>query len=399
MRLAAISTRQWTGSAYAAADSWSLAMDFPSTGDGTSPTLFLESITREGEDTTAGGSAVTLPAVSFTGVDLPNRLNPGNFPALDRYRIADVTTETGSVIEVSYTQAGPCSVSSPPAPSSNTSSCFPVYWQQFQPPTPDWFIRYAVSSVDQTDPAGGSPGIYTSYKYAGPAWHYDDNEVVEPKFRAYGQFRGYRDVKTFTGTGSDAQTESEATYYQGMSDDNDSAAVSLTDSQGGSHPDLNQLAGDPLETTQDDFSGGAVEDSQIYSYWVPAAAATRTRPGLPALTASFTGQVEQWTRTAITDSSPATWRKTETDTSYDTGTADAGFGLPLFVFAHGDLSQSSQETCTSTTYAAANTSKNLAGLPAEAEVDAAACGGPDPGGSSAPTAGETNALTAPPGLS
>ncbi len=399
VRLTSITTEQWTGSAYVAVDSWALTESFPPTGDGTSPTLFLDSITHTGSDTTAGGSAVTLPSVSFIGEDMGNRLNPGNEPALDRYRIEEITTETGEQILVSYEQVDPCSASSPPTPSANTQSCFPVYWQVFEPPTPDWFIKYSVASVDEVDTTGGSPGIYTSYQYADPAWHYDDNEVVQPQYRTYGQWRGFEQVKTFTGTGSDAQTESETTYYQGMSDDNDSTAVNLTDSQGNSHADTDQLAGGVLEHTDYDFAGGAILDSQIYSYWVSAAAATRTRTGLPALTANFTGQVEEWTRTAITDSGSTTWRETETDTSYDATTTDADFGLPLYVFAHGDLSQTAQQTCTTYTYAAANTSANLVGLVAQTEVDAAACGGSDPDGSSAPTSSEVNALTAPTSIS
>jgi RHS repeat-associated protein len=399
VRLTSITTRQWNGSAYVPVDSWALDESFPPTGDETSPTLFLDSITHIGSDTTAGGSAVTLPAVSFIGEDLGNRLNPGNEPALDRYRIEEITTETGEQILVSYEQVDPCSASAPPTPSANTESCFPVYWQVFAPPTPDWFVKYAVKSVDEVDTTGGSPGVYTSYKYADPAWHYDDNELVQPKYRTYGQWRGYEDVKTFTGTGTDAQTESESTYYQGMSDDNDSTAVNLTDSQGGSHADVDQLAGDVLEHTDYDFAGGPVEDSQIYSYWVSAAAATRTRTGLPALTANVTGQVEEWTRTAITDTGTTTWRDTETDTSYDATSTDADFGLPRYVYAHGDLSQPSQQTCTTTTYAAPNTSENLVGLVAETEVDAAACGGPNPDGSSTPTSGEVNALTAPASIS
>jgi RHS repeat-associated protein len=399
VRLTSISTQQWNGSAYTPVDSWALTESFPPTGDGTSPTLFLDSITRTGSDTSAGGAAVTLPPVSFIGEDMGNRLNPGDEPALDRYRIEEVTTETGSQILVSYEQVDPCSASDPPTPSANTQSCFPVYWQNFAPPTPDWFVKYAVSSVDQTDPTGGSPGIYTAYQYADPAWHYDDNELVEPKYRTYGQFRGYQVVKTFTGTGSDPQTETEDTYYQGMSDDNDSTAVNLTDSQGNTHPDTDQLAGNVLESTDYDYAGGPVEDSQIYSYWVSAAAATRTRTGLPALTANFTGQVEEWTRTAITDTSTTTWRETETDTSYDATTTDADFGLPLYVYTHGDLSQPSQETCETLTYAAPNTAKNLVGLVAQTEVDAGACGGSDPDGSSAPTSSEINALTAPTGVS
>jgi len=154
---------------------------------------------------------VTLPPVTFSAIDLANRLNPNSsYPALDRERIAAITTETGSVISVNYGQPGPCSATSLPAPASNATSCFPVYWQQFAPPDPDWFIKYAVTSVSQTDPSGGSPGTYTSYQYAGPAWHYDDNEVVEAKYRTYGQWRGFQDVKTFTGTGADAQTVSRS---------------------------------------------------------------------------------------------------------------------------------------------------------------------------------------------
>jgi RHS repeat-associated protein len=399
VRLTSVTTQQWNGSTYVPADSWALTESFPPTGDGTSPTLFLDSVTHTGLDTTAGGGEPPPLSESFIGEDLANRLNPGDEPALDRYRIQEIITETGEQILVSYEQPDPCSPSAPPTPSANTQSCFPVYWQVFAPPTPDWFVKYAVSSVDEVDTTGGSPGVYTSYQYAGPAWHYDDNEVVQPQYRSYGQWRGYGDVKTFTGTGNDAQTESQTSYYQGMSDDNDSTAVNLTDSQGGTHADVDQLAGAVLGHTDYDFAGGPVEDSQIYSYWVSAAAATRTRTGLPALTANFTGQVEEWTRTAITDTGTTTWRDTETDTSYDATPTDADFGLPLYVFAHGDLSQTSQQTCTTTTYTAANTSENLVGLVAGTEVDAGACGGSSPDGSSAPTSSEVNALTAPTSIS
>ena len=130
-----------------------------------------------------------------------------------------------------------------------------------------------------------------------------------------------------------------------------------------------------------------------------AAAATRTRSGLPSLTANATGLVETWTRQAITDGGTTSWRKTETDTSYDATPSDAFFGLPTYVFSHGDLSGSSQQTCTATSYAPANTAENLAGLPAEVETDAQPCGGSSPGGASAPGSGQVNALTAPASLS
>jgi RHS repeat-associated protein len=402
--LASVTTQQWSGTKYVPADSWSLAYSFPATGDGTSPALWLASITRTGSDTTTGGAAVTLPKVAFTPVQLANRLNPGNYPALVRERIGQISTETGAVISVTYEQPSQCSASSPPSdPSSNTSSCFPVYWQQFTPPNPDWFVKYAVQSVSVSDPSGGSNGLYTSYTYSGAAWHYDDNELVMPKYRSYGQWRGFRTVKTFTGTGTDAQTETKTAYYQGMDGDilpgGGTRSVTVTDSQGGVHTDTNQLAGNVLESTAYNFSGGPVDRSTIDSYWVSAPAATRTRSGLPDLTANAIGQVEEWFRQAITDTGTTTWRQTETDTSYDATPSDAFFGLPLFVFSHGDLSDTSQQTCTTTTYAPANSGENLVGLPAEVETDAAACGGSNPGGASAPGPGQVNALTAPASLS
>jgi RHS repeat-associated protein len=403
VRLASVTAEQWNGSKYVMADSWALAQHFPTTGDGTSPALWLDSVTRTGSDTTAGGSAVTLPPVQFAGTEYQNRVNPGNYPALYRYRITGITSETGSVTSVAYELTNPCNPSSYPTPSANTSSCFPVYWQQFEPPAaPDWFNKYAVASVSVSDPAGGSPGTYTSYSYSGAAWHYDDNELVQPKYRTYGQWRGYQAVKTYNGTGTDAQTESETTYYQGMSDDNDSTDVTVEDSQGNNHEDSDQLAGEALETTAYTYAGGPVDHSEIFSYWVSPAVYSRTRSGLPALTANFTGEVEDWTRQALTDSSTTTWRTTETDTSYDTTLSDATAGLPLFIYAHGDLSDPAsdphQQTCTSITYAAANTSENLAGLPAETEVVALPCGGSNPGGSSMPGSGQVNALSKPSGI-
>ena len=251
-----------------------------------------------------------------------------------------------------------------------------------------------MQSVSVSDPSGGSPGTYTSYAYSGAAWHYDDNELVAKKYRTYGQWRGYHDVITYTGTGTDPQTESEVTYYQGMSDDNNTTAVTLTDSQGGKHDDTNQLSGIALETTGYLGAGGPVDHSAIDSYWVSPAVATRTRSGLPALTANAVAQVEHWTRQAITDNGTSSWRKTETDTSFDATAASPTFGLALFTDAHGDLSQPAQETCTATSYAKANTTSNLAGLVSETKISAGACGGTNPGGASAPGAGQVNALTA-----
>ena len=155
----------------------------------------------------------------------------------------------------------------------------------------------------------------------------------------------------------------------------------------------------PLETTQYDFAGGSVDNSEIDSYWVSPPAATTTRTGLTPLTANAVGESRAMVPASDHGHEPTPWRVTETDTTFDATPTDADFGLPLFVLDHGDISQPAQATCTTTTYAAANTAVNLVGLAAEVEQDAVPCGGSNPGGTSTPGTGQLNALTAPPAVS
>ena len=178
----------------------------------------------------------------------------------------------------------PCAAPVTTDPATNTKSCYPVYWTPdgYANPIKDWFNKYAVTRVTSTDPTGGAAALSTSYKYlGGAAWHYDDNEVVKAKYRTYGQFRGYGKVQTFTGDGvNDRRTQAETVYYRGMSKNNNTTVVNLTDSAGGAHEDIDQLAGKELETTAYLGENGRVDPSTITSYWVSGATATRARaPG------------------------------------------------------------------------------------------------------------------------
>ncbi|MFD0327174.1 hypothetical protein ACFQZC_00685 [Streptacidiphilus monticola] len=383
-------------------DSWALTQTLPVTGDGNA-TLWLSSIQRTGSDTLGGGSpsSVTLPPVTFTGSDLMNRVDTTHdgLPPMYRFRIGSITSETGSVTTVTYQLTNPCSAPVTITPSANTSSCYPVSWtpQGYTAPITDWFNKWAVVQVTQSDPTGGALQTSTSYTYSGPAWHYDDNEVVKAKYRLYGQWRGYKDVVTLTGDGvNDKQTKSETLYYQGMSKDNNTTAVNVTDSQSGNHEDLNQLAGNPLEATTWQGNGGGVDHSTITSYWVSPATATRTRTGLPDLTANIVAPVETWSRQATTDTGTTTWRYTETDTTYDTTTTDATYGLETTSYTHTVPANSAYDRCATTTYAKANTTANLVGLAASSEIDAVACGGFTEGSpASVPATAAVNTLTAP----
>jgi RHS repeat-associated protein len=409
VRLTAIATQQWSvaTSTYVTVDSYALVQTIPPTGDGTPPTLWLSSVTRTGSDTTAGGSTapITLPPVTFAGIQLQNRVDTvtDGLPALWKYRITSITTETGSVISPTYSLANPCSAPVTTNPATNTSSCYPVRWTptNYAAPITDWFNKYVVTKVVATDPTGGAPALTTTYSYlGGAAWHFDDNEVVQAKYRSYAQFRGYGDVQARNGDAvNDPQTLAETTYYRGMSQDNNTTVVNLSDSAGGQHEDLNQLAGRELETTGYLGDGGPVDHSGITSYWVSAATATRTRTatGLAPLTANWVAPVQTYARQAVTSTTPTTWRYTQTDTSYDASTSSATFGLVTHTYRHTVPVNAAYDTCTSLSYAPVNASANLVGLTAETETDSVACGGFTEGTPGSVPA-SVNTLTAPAGV-
>ncbi|RKN35413.1 RHS repeat domain-containing protein [Micromonospora musae] len=403
VRLTSIEAQQYNTatSQHEKVDSYAFTQTMPATGDGTSPTLWLSSITRTGHDLSAGGStsAISLPSVSFVGVKLANRVDvTGGLPNFYRQRISAITTESGSVISPSYELPNPCTAPVTVSPASNTKSCYPVYWTPdgFTEQTRDWFNKYAVTQVVSTDPTGGAPAVKTSYKYLdGAAWHFDDNEVVKAKYRTYGQFRGYAKVQTFNGDGvNDRRTQSETTYYRGMSKNNNTTVVNLTDSAGGTHEDVNELAGKELESTQYLGEGGRVDSSTINSYWVSGATATRARTGLPALTAQWVAPIKTYSRQAVTSGGSTTWRYTGSDSSYDADTTSPTFGELKHTYAYTVPTNVAYDQCTSYTYAPVNAGKNLAGLVSQTETVSVACGGFTQG-SPASEPGGVNTLTAP----
>ena len=410
VRLTSIVTEQYSVSAgtYEDVDTYKFTQTEPASADGLSPTLWLASISHTGDDISAGGSS-SPPAPlteSFAAVDKPNRVFTSTYPGLYRFRISSITGEMGAVTTVTYGTPDACSssyssASSSATTSANTDSCFPVYWTpQGQAVTLDWFESYAVTQVLVADKTGGSLPEETDYSYGGgAAWHYDDNQVVQSKYRTYGQFRGYATVTTYTGqAANNPQTESTVQYYRGMNGDtlpSGTSSISVTDSQGGTHVDYDELAGNPLESTTYLGAGGPVESSTVASYWISAAAATMNPSGLPALTANMVEPAETWTRTALTDGGEQNaWRITETDDSYDATTTDADFGLLQFSYAHTDPVNTAYDSCTREQYAPVNSAKNLVGLMSYRETDQVACSGYS-AGSPASVPGSLNALGAP----
>ncbi|WP_157840783.1 hypothetical protein, partial [Streptomyces leeuwenhoekii] len=99
-RLTKITTQVLSGTALNTVDSWTLEQSYPATGDGTSPALWLDSITRTGH---RAGATAAMPKVTFSGTQMDNRVDGvEGLPPFSRYRIHAIDTETGGRIAVSY---------------------------------------------------------------------------------------------------------------------------------------------------------------------------------------------------------------------------------------------------------------------------------------------------------
>src|SRR6202012_6014651 len=174
------------------------------------PSLWLSSITRSGQDTSAGGSTapITLPALTFTSVPLANRVNLGEgYPPITRQRMSQIQTETGEKITVDYS-APACGTATPTEPLQNTSLCYPVFWTPagLTAPIEDWFNKFIVTHVTEDDPTGGTANdaIVTTYTPVGsPAWHFDDNPLTKPSERTWSDWRGYQGMIVSQGTAPD----------------------------------------------------------------------------------------------------------------------------------------------------------------------------------------------------
>ena len=77
----------------------------------------------------------------------------------------------------------------------NTKRCFPAYYQPDYSPSGhlvDWYHKYVVNSVVDSDLVGGAAPKITSYTYVGsPAWHYDTSGALKPRYRTWSDWRGY----------------------------------------------------------------------------------------------------------------------------------------------------------------------------------------------------------------
>ncbi|UWE09085.1 RHS repeat-associated core domain-containing protein [Actinacidiphila bryophytorum] len=329
LRLQSITTQVLSAGAYKDVDTYALSQHFPEPNDGTKPSMWLDSVTRTGDD---GAPKLSLPPVTFTPVELPNRVDGTDLvpaPAIfNRPRIQTITTETGEQVQVDYRLPDCSRISGrmPASAATDTMACYNVKW--YPPgsvygadPVSDWFNRYQVDSVSQNDPVAHTRSITTSYDYGPAAWHHDDSELTDPKTRTWNDFRGYASVTAVTGGGEDGPPSQITTHYlQGMDGDDNGAgghrSVTVKDTLGDSVTDSDWLSGQLYQTDTYDKAGGSVVAYDVSTSTASAPTATHARgSGLPDLTARFGG-----VRTVATSKArkkDGTWQSVATTTVSD----------------------------------------------------------------------------------
>ncbi|GLW70491.1 hypothetical protein Kpho02_27900 [Kitasatospora phosalacinea] len=333
--------------------------------------MWLQSVKHTGKDTTAGGSGpLALDPITFTGIEIDNRvdgLTPAA-PPLFHPRISSVQTETGESVAVTY-RAPECSRlnhTMPASADSNTMACYPVWWNTpgAKEPISDWFHKTLVSQISASDlTKAGSPAHVTNYTYGGgAAWHRDDSDLTDDKYRTWDEFRGYRTVTTTTGAAPDPITQSSVSYLQGMDGDRkadgSTRSVKLSDSLGEQITDSPWLVGLAQESAVYDRAGGTVTSrtlvdepagtlttSRARTAWTSADPAPAQLSVLPDLTVRRMDSTSSRTMSLLSDGT--TWRTTKAKISYDS------LGRVTQVDDQGDVSVPSQESCTTTSYAPA----------------------------------------------
>ena len=355
-RLTTVSTAVYTGGAYQGVDSWTLTHKFPSPGDGSNAVLWLDSIKHTG---TAPGSALTLPAVTFSGLQLTNRVDTsGNLgPSMTRWRVSSIVSETGAITTINYTPADCTTTDLPASADSNSRLCFPVVWnpEGSGGPVTEYFHKYLVSSVFQDSLDNLSLPVETHYTYVGtPAWHYDDSPLTPNTQRTWNQFRGYDTVDVYTGASTTTQLHTRARYFRGMNGDHLAAGGTKSVSIDGI-ADVDRANGFARE--QITYDGSAVVTDTKSTPWISAATATDA----DGRSATFLGNGTTDTATTAAQL-PGGLQTARTLTTYDTAS-----GLPTQIDDLGDTSTASDDRCTRLTYAQ-NPSLNILSTVARVET-------------------------------
>lgn len=258
-RLTSVTSKVTAGGSLRPVNTWSLTHSWRDPGDGTGRILWLGKIgrTAHGSWTDANDHITFDPVVFAGGEQMPGRVDDSStdgYPAMNRIRLTSITTETGAVIGITYTNAA-CSHTSLNGSISesdqkaNTQRCFPVRWHPWgeKNPRTEWFNAYMVQAITQSPGDASVLGtqIKISYAYSGGvAWGKVDDALVPKKDRTWSVLRGYEIVSVTTGTTT--QTAKTNTRYLRGTGETLGAETGIT---GRNVVDHERFAGTPLVTT------------------------------------------------------------------------------------------------------------------------------------------------------
>ncbi|MEV8376506.1 RHS repeat-associated core domain-containing protein [Kribbella sp. NPDC056861] len=341
-RLAKVTTEVWRGTGFAPVDSWTLRHSFPDPGDGTRPGLWLAAISNAGHV----GGAISTPEVNFTGLQLPNRVaGTDGIPVMNWWRVKAIHYGTGGELAVSYSPQDCSLPGNVPAPDTNGKRCHPTRWTpEGQAERQDWFNKYVVTEVTESDRVSGLEPVVTRVEYlTPPAWRHDEEDgLVEIGRKTWSQWRGYERVRVTKGSSAGRQSVVEHRYHRGMDGDKLAGGgqkdVRLTDSTGAVVEDVNALSGVLRE--QLTYDGSVMVSRSVTDQWISAPTSTRVRTW--GTTQAF--KVEE-SATRQDEAVDGGLRKSSSANSYDsTGRLTASQDA-------NDLSTTTDDTCTRYEYA------------------------------------------------
>ncbi|MCT9006617.1 RHS repeat domain-containing protein [Streptomyces rhizosphaerihabitans] len=376
-RLAGVSTSVLkSDGSYAPVDSWALTHQWGMAD--IDYQLELASIQHTGKaDTPEGAPDITLPKVTFGYDQRPNRLDiAGDDTApFIKERISTVDDESGGQIDVNYSTPD-CDAGNLPSPSSNTTRCFPQYFTKSGDANPSlqWFNKYVVDSVTQTDRTTHAPDMVTRYSYlGGAAWHYDDDDgLTKEKYKTWSTYRGYGHVRVQTGGQDPVGMKSQTDHYflRGMNGDRTATdgvtkSVTVPDDNGGTITDVSAVEGQEYKTETYSGPSGKVLAKTVTTPWYHQTALRIRSWGTTS--ANLNGSASSRTWTSLDDGAGSKWR--ETYTSYE---HEDVAGRITQVDDAGDTSTSTDNSCTRSTYAE-NTTAWILDLPARAETVSVGC--------------------------
>ncbi|WP_162907172.1 RHS repeat domain-containing protein [Allorhizocola rhizosphaerae] len=360
-RLSAIETQVYQpgSGTFGMVNRWEFGYTFPAHSDGTSPSLWLDSVIRPG----------FVNPMYTGGTDMANRVDYGaGKPEMKHYRLTQIDNGTGAMTQVTYSGHDCTASTLPTEVDFNPKRCYAQNINGLL----SWWHKYVVTDVDVIDHVAGGQSERWHYDYSTigssttTMWKHDQAWHTPTPWRTWSRWAGYPMVITtrsdYDGTGPKEVTET--LYYRGLHGDWTKASgagtrqVNVIDDVNSSRQDKDSLTGRTARVRVFDGPINADRSNWVSAQWhVYGVALTGTLNMASPNPPVFTVRVREAETRRVTTMSGGVRSETRVFTDYE-GT----YGLPIKVINEGDTAVTADNTCTHTEYATANTTKWLIGL-------------------------------------